>query len=479
MRNHSMRPGHSSDRSRIVIIGAGPTGLGAAWRLDREGFVNWVICEQAGEVGGLAGSHLDRNGFTWDIGGHVVFSHYELFTKLLDGLFEPSGWLSHQRESWIWMQDRWIPYPFQNNLYRLPPPARARCLTGLLGAASAKGGRGFASFDDFIVRTFGEGIADVFMRPYNRKVWAYAPEQLDASWIADRVAVPDAARVARNVAMRADDVSWGPNSNFRFPARGGTGAIWQRIAERLPPGRVLTNCKAERIDTRRRVVHLAGGGALPYDRLISTMPVDVLARICGRDDWMEPAAGLKHSSTHVIGVAVRGRPAESVASKCWMYFPDSSVPFYRLTHFSRYSPNNVPDISAHWSVMAEVSESPCAPVDAGAVVSRTIDGLVEAGIIEGRRSVLHRWHTRREYGYPTPSLGRDEILDRLLPLLERDDVYSRGRFGAWKYEVGNMDHSFMQGWEAAGRILHGGAEPTLRRPDFVNSSHPAARAWAA
>jgi hypothetical protein len=82
--------------------------------------------------------------------------------------------------------------------------------------------------------------------------------------------------------------------------------------------------------------------------------------------------------------------------------------------------------------------------------------------------VHHVWHRRLEHGYPAPALGRDEALSQILPALEARDVYSRGRFGAWKYEVSNQDHSFAQGVELVDRWLRGTSEVTLHRPELVN-----------
>ena len=77
-----------------------------------------------------------------------------------------------------------------------------------------------------------------------------------------------------------------------------------------------------------------------------------------------------------------------------------------------------------------------------------------------RRNVVSRWHRRLEHGYPTPWLGRDETLARVDARLRVANIFSRGRFGAWKYEVSNQDHSFMQGVEAVDQILDGAPERT-------------------
>src|SRR6202008_3787949 len=110
-------------------------------------------------------------------------------------------------------------------------------------------------------------------------------------------------------------------------------------------------------------------------------------------------------------VGLRGSPPESLAGKCWMYFPEENCPFYRVTHFSHYSPNNVPDPSAQWSLMAEVSESVHSPVEGSRVASDVVQGLIATSLIHSEAQVHHVWHTRLEHGYPVPSLHRDRGLD--------------------------------------------------------------------
>ena len=455
--------------AEIVIIGAGPAGLGAAVELERLGFEEWVLYEREEDVGGLAKSFLDEQGFTWDVGAHVTHSHYDFFTELLDGLWDASGWMHYERSSWVRVLDTWVPYPFQYNLHHLPPGPRADCMHGLLRAARDGSDPTFANFDDFIARTFGQGIAEVFMRPYNRKIWACKPSQMDAGWIADRVPVPDAARVARNVELKRDDTGWGPNSTFRFPARGGTGAIWQAVAGRLPAQKLHLGADVVALDADASTLTLADGTEVGYGKLISTIPLDQLARISKRAGWIGLAAELAHTSVYVVGVALDGKAPTELETKCWIYCPEESCPFYRVTHLSFCSPNNVDDIERHWSLMCEVAESDEMPVDETRVVEESIHGLVAAGMIDSAERVRHTWMRRFEYGYPTPTVGRDEILNALLPELAEAGILSRGRFGAWKYEVGNMDHSFMQGLEAANRIVTGKEELTLWHPTLVNT----------
>jgi len=147
----------------IIIIGAGPTGLGAAWRLQEQGEHNWHLYDLQSYAGGLAASYVDDKGFTWDFGGHVQFSHYQYFDRVMDAALGKSGWLHHQRESWVWIRDRFVPYPFQNNIRRLPHDELVACLLGLMEAAQAKHQGKPKNFEQWIRRSFGNGIAEVFM----------------------------------------------------------------------------------------------------------------------------------------------------------------------------------------------------------------------------------------------------------------------------------------------------------------------------
>lgn len=457
----------------FVIIGAGPTGLGAAWRLQQLGHANFTLVDGAPEPGGLSRSFVDPQGFTWDIGGHVQFSHYAAFDAAMKEALGEDGWYHHQREAWARMYGAWVPYPVQSNLRHLPKDVQARCVRSLVQlykrgpAATAP-----KNFAEWIEATFGQGFAEVFMRPYNFKVWAFPPEDLAWSWIGERVAVTDLERVLDNLLLEKDDVSWGPNNTFQFPRQGGTGAIWRAVAGRVGEAHFRLGAEVTGVDTEARRVRLSSGEELSYDKLISTMPLDQLTQLVS-PALGEPAAlaqRLAHSSTHVVGLGLAGATPPALKTKCWMYFPEANTPFYRATVFSNYSPAHVPDATRFWSLMTETSESAKKPVDASRLVEDTLAGALAAGLIGSRDEVVSTWHHRVEYGYPTPTVDRDAVLGQVLPALEARGIYSRGRFGAWKYEVANQDHSMMQGVELINRLLLGVPETTLRFPGTANAN---------
>lgn len=444
---------------RIVIIGAGPTGLGAAYRLHELGYENWILYEKSDYVGGHSSSHVDSHGFVWDEGGHVIFSHYPYFDRLVDEMLGREE--NHLiRESWIVRENSWIPYPFQNNLRYLPKQVQMSCLLGAAKAASDGRSQASANFREWILGTFGDGIAEAFMFPYNLKVWRTPLDQMSKSWMAERVAVVDFKRLLENVLYERDDAGWGPNSKFRFPLHGGTGEIYRRMAGRFPE-KVKTGKELATIDTEKRRVSFSDGSGDTYDTLISTAPLDLLVGMIRANDSQlaDAAAQLHHNNLLVLGI---GLEKKIETGKCWIYFADEEMPCYRATYFSHYSPFNVPngDTERYSSLMCEMSFGVGESPDSTKTLDQVIEYLIRAKMIDSadREKIVSRYHRKVAYSYPIPTLGRDAALATLQPALMKKGIYSRGRFGAWRYEIGNMDHSVMMGVEAVNHALAGEKE---------------------
>jgi len=148
--------------------------------------------------------------------------------------------------------------------------------------------------------------------------------------------------------------------------------------------------------------------------------------------------------------------------KCWVYFAEPEMPCYRATFFSHYSPFNVPngDTEHYSSLMCEMSVPLGQTVDIERIYEQMLAGLIRSKILQesDRSLIISRYHRLVRYSYPIPTLDRDRGLAVLQPALMQQDIYSRGRFGAWRYEIGNMDHSVLMGVEAANHVVSGEKE---------------------
>src|SRR3954452_6599369 len=295
------------DEHKIVIIGAGPTGLGAAYRLKELGYKNFHMYDRLDHLGGLASSFNDPQGFTWDIGGHVMFSHYKDYDECFDKLMG-SDFQMNMRECWVRMFDSWVPYPFQNNIRPLPKEVTYECLSGLVKAQAKGDHKSAKNFREFIDKVFGDGIAKHFMLPYNFKVWAHPAEMMNKEWIGERVAVLDVDRAIKNVVMGTDDFGWGPNNQFKFPLYGGTGEFYRRMGKPLE-GHYTLNKKVDFINIAKKEVRFSEGEIVKYDQLIPAMPLDKLCTdvINGEmpRDIKKMPASLRHSGGYMVGVGIK------------------------------------------------------------------------------------------------------------------------------------------------------------------------------
>jgi len=425
---------------KFVILGAGPTGLGAAVRLKELGYKNFLILEKENFIGGLSASFRDSHGFTWDTGGHVIHSHFSYFNEVLKKNLKKERY-SHRRESWIWSHDRLIPYPFQNNIHLLPLPVFIECFLGLLKQKNTPRPRNFL---DLINKSFGEGIAKYFMVPYNEKMWQFPPSKMSTNWLGERVSTIKIGEVLKNAFSRKRHSDWGLNSRFTYPSRG-TGQLWENIARQIDSGHIRLKSRVKKIDTGKKMIYLENAPSIGFDFLVSSTPLDQL--ILGLDqkpNWLEKETEkLAHNSVFFLGVGIKKKLKNK---KCWIYFPQKEVPFYRLTYLSNYSPHMTPG-PEFYSILTETT------VEREINSQKIIEGLLKTKMVENKEKIVDIWTKKAEYAYPIPTLERDSVLKKIQPYLESQLIFSRGRFGAWKYEIGNMDHSFMQGVEIIDRIL--------------------------
>ena len=448
----------------LVILGGGPTGLGAAYRLRERGVDDFEIFERSDRIGGLSTSFRDAKGYTWDVSGHIIFSGYPYFNALLEKLLGKGGMRRIDRESWIKFEDRYVRYPFQNHLSSLPEEAMLECLVGLIESQTIDRNRAYTNFEEWVLARFGAGVAKHFMIPYNLKVWSTPLDRMGFYWIAERVAVVDWKK-ALETTLRPKVTDWGPNATFGYPATRGTVGLWLATLPAIGPERIRYHKRAISVDEKKREIRFADGSTRRYDRLLTTLPLDAfVARLTSAPEKVRAAAKkLLFNRLFTVGVGLK-RPSPS--NKNWIYFPNPKTPFYRMTYLSNYSPDIVPggDTSRYCSLLMETTYSRFRPLPAGDFVGTVIDALVAEGILESSDLPLidSTYLIHAGHAYPIPSVDRDEALAVIHDYLEPHEIYSRGRFGSWKYEIGNQDHSLMQGVELVDRWLDGSPEKVFR-----------------
>ena len=470
----------------ILIAGCGPCGIGAALTLEESGgpgrpAPKYLIVDPSPVAGGWASSRQTPEGFTFDFGGHVLFPHkyYPKFVELLDSL--PLDWVASVPMRGVSLDGRFLPYPAQRNLQRLHPAKLAAALVSLLvrRIRSFEVGRKLeepgADLESYLLKQFGEYLTSTLMGPLNSKMWAHATSTLSNQWVMLRsgskqrnVADVSLRQTIRNVLTQQDTPGWTSDTFVTYPAQGGSGAIWSAIAARIPAEKTLLGQGIRSIALAERVATLDNGERIRYKHLISSMPLDTLLRsITGRPDLHAQASRFIFARSRLFGFGIRGQVAEKYEGLHSFHVPDADQPFWRVTFPASVSPGTVPE--GNFSVLCEVSEPASqAAQELGDLERRVEAGLRKLGILGESQPIVSRFHQTIEHGYPVPFLGRDLLLNEVQSELEPEGIYSRGRFGAWKYEISNQDHAFMQGVEVVRRLLYRIPEETYTDPLQVN-----------
>jgi len=410
---------------RILVLGAGLSGLSAAYHLDGE-------CELFEKEEYLGGHSRTKHvgGFNFDEGAHVFFGTDEFSQKFIrEPLAEEL--IPHRAEIWNNYEGRRFGrYPVQANAHALPPEQATRCVLSFIEAGRQPDGE-VTNYRDWCYASFGRAFADEFMLRYARKVWTVEPEELGLDWLGSkvggRISRPSLEQVLRG-AIDPDPQEINYLTHFAYPASGGFG----RITDVFKPGlkSVHTGCGVERIDSAARSITFEDGTTRRYDAAISTVPLPDLVRRTADapPEVREAAERLMWTAIRCVNLGVaRGE----IGPGHWVYFYEEDVPFFRISFPSRFAPGNAP--AGHSSVTCEIAYSKRKPLDEGNLVQRCIDVLTSKGILEPDDPIVVQDQMDIPYAYVVFDSARAASLETIHAWMRAVGLYPCGRFGEWGY----------------------------------------------
>lgn len=471
-----------------VIIGAGPTGLSAAYHLGKGS----LLLDQNDRVGGWCRSIAD-GGFTFDYAGHIMFSNDPYVLKMYEILLGDNvHW--QNREAWIYSKNVYTRYPFQGALYGLPADVLKECIVGAIearfgslkdNAAAANAANSASSqianqhckaesitdccadgvlestaraivpseelqtaaapanFEEFIYKVWGAGVARHFAIPYNRKLWAVPLSEMETSWLGGRVPMPDLEEMIEG-ALRPIDKPVGPNARFGYPLRGGFQALMNGFLPHLH-GDVRLQAQVTRVCPRKRTVTLADGTRYRYRSLISTAPLPRLIDMIEDVPSHVRAAAqrLRHVSVRCVNLGIA---REAITEKHWIYYPEDTV-FHRIFVQGNASPHcNAPGGFALTCEITYSADKPL-PCEGDALIDRCIADCVKVGLLKPSDEVIVRNQIDMPYAYVVYDHARQKCVSTVREWLLAHDILLAGRYGEWEYY--NSDHAFIAGKKIA------------------------------
>ncbi len=336
----------------VVIIGAGPAGLTAAYQLAKAGRRSTVL-ESDGVVGGISRT-VEREGWRFDIGGHRFFTKVQPVEELWHEILPDEDFMLRPRKSRIFYQGKFYDYPLRamNALGNLGPLEAVRCVLSYLWARVHPPKRQ-DMYEGWLAARFGWRLYRHFFKTYTEKVWGHPPSEMPADWAAQRVknlsltsAIVNALLPRRN---QKDITSL--IEEFQYPKLG-PGMMWERCQDAVEAAgtKVVMDTRVIRIHHEagraRSLTAESEGGQTDYPAtaIISSMPLSTLIRAMdppAPPDVRLAAAALGYRDFLTVALVV---PAATVDwNDNWIYIHDTGVRTMRIQNFGSWSPYLVKD----------------------------------------------------------------------------------------------------------------------------------------
>ncbi|MDO8725132.1 MAG: FAD-dependent oxidoreductase [Candidatus Methanoperedens sp.] len=422
---------------KTAILGAGLTGITLARLLHEKGD-EVTILEREQEYGGLCRS-ITNSGFTFDIGGsHIIFSRD---TQVLAFMCDVLGRNSRQnkRNTKIFYKGLFIKYPFENGLNQLPKDDLFFCINEFIKTLIAVEKGQIAppsNFREWINYTFGKGIADLYMIPYNEKIWKYPTELMSMHWVDGRIPRPPVEDVIKS-AIGIETEGYTHQSVFSYPLRGGIEAMVREIAkpieESIQTGFTVSSVRKE----NGNFIISDGSAEITAERLISTIPLQELLPCLEQvPEKVKKACGeLKYNSIACVLVGIKG----SVPDISWMYVPEMEMGlFNRISFPSNYSPHVAP--SGHSSILVEITnregDEASTMLDED-IIDHVVDALSNMKIIKTKDDVVYSAVNLQKYAYVIYDLEYQKNIAIVKDYYARIGISLVGRFAEFEYL--NMD----------------------------------------
>jgi protoporphyrinogen oxidase len=413
----------TQDRKDVLILGGGLSGLSLACFLGGNG----TVLEAEARPGGLCRS-FRKDGFVYDIGGHILFSKDRRLLRLIVGWLQKNVRRGRRRNE-IRYGGRFIKYPFENGLAGLPPEEIYECLIGYLDRTGGPA----RNLQEWFVGRFGRGIADKYLLPYNRKIWKRDLRNLSTLWV-ERVPDPSREEIVKS-AVGVETEGYLHQLDFYYPRRGGIEALIAALRRKVP--KLLTGFRAAKIVRRGGDWEVSDGSrSVSADTLVSTIPPrDLLAALEGVPPRVTAAARrLQYNSVILVMLGVKH---EGLSGRTAVYIPDPKILPHRVCFMKSFSPLNAPAGRSH--ALAEIAVPPSSPLlreDLDGIAERVFHGIKDICGISERDLVCTEVRVV-PYAYVVYDRDYARNTKIVYGYLSSRGIRSLGRFGSFQYL--NMD----------------------------------------
>ena len=408
----------------IVIIGAGLTGISTAYHLEKLGITDYKLFEKHPTPGGLCRS-IVQDGFTFDYTGHLLHIGDSYFRSLIEKVIGFDQFNTIERRSFVYSQDTFTPYPYQINLYGLPPQTIIDCIHGYITRPTIETP---ITFHDWVMSNFGSGFAKHFFFPYQGKIFAYDVEKLTASWTNKFVPSTSLEQILYGALSNQKHSAVGYNAQFFYPKHGGIYSWVKQFAHAIKKP-IYTDMTVQTINSKTKEIVFDNGHIERYEILINTMPLNRLL-----NSIKEPSNSFMHTAAQHLKcnqvINFNLGLDHDISDKHWIYYPEKKYPFYRIGFPHNFAPSMAPTgCSSLYGEFAHINQS------ADWIHQTQTDAITSIKKLFkiADKNIITQVTIPISHAYVIFDQWRDTHLPTVLARLQEQSIYSIGRYGAWKY----------------------------------------------
>jgi protoporphyrinogen oxidase len=480
--------------ARVVILGAGLSGLSAAYHLEKNNFFDYKIFEKESIPGGLLRS-TKHEGFTFDFTGHLLHISDDYFKNFLQTIAPENSFNKLTRKAFIHSHNIYTPYPFQMNLNGLPNNVIKECIKGFVerpqssssltrlrqtrynfipSACKASVSRDGMkttpkNFYDWVLKYFGKGIGKHFLFPYNSKLLSVNLKDVHHSWTGRFVPKINLNDILEGALQKRSFHSVGYNHTFFYPKTNGIQYLIDCITKNIKT-KINTDFAAKTIDTKNKCVIFENGHIEKFDILITTLPLnDLLNKLKTPTNNILKQSADKLLCNSVVNFNL-GLNIKNLTDKHWVYTPEKKYPFYRFGFWNNFSQNMTPKNCS--ALYGEFSYIPGLK-SRKQILNTTKKSIEQTCSILGisNKNIVAKKILPIPRAYVIYNKWREKYLPKIHKQLNGMEIYSIGRYGAWKYS--SMQEAVIDGKEISENILQQNAfkkefQPAIKTIDLTN-----------
>ncbi|HJP81596.1 MAG TPA: FAD-dependent oxidoreductase [Candidatus Saccharimonadales bacterium] len=397
-----------------LVIGAGISGLTFANYVKDD----YLILEKESEVGGYCRT-IKNDRYVWDFAGHFYHFKTEEMKKLFLSLVEPEEIIEQKKITKIYYKDALVDYPFQMNINQLEKDEFVDALYDLYTKEEKET---YDNFLDMLYGKFGKAIVEMFLRPYNEKLYAIDLRKLDTNAMGRFFPYADFDAIIRNF-KEHNNVSY--NDHFLYLKKG-TQYFIDKLFDQIDKSKVELNTMVTEINQAEKYVLTDKGEKIFYKNLLNTMPLN---RFLEHVDQGDNTALINEMSYNKVLVLNLGfdKPSPRYKEEHWIYFPSKELNFYRVGFY-----NNILGTD-ELNVYVEIGYPKDGVVDVDTEIEKTLDGMKKTGMIDDSMKLVDHSYVIMDPAYVHISGTTDAKIKDKIGELKEQGIYTTGRYGNWTY----------------------------------------------